>query len=124
MTIVHRPGEKHANADALSRLKRKCGSPDCADCNLDPTVNPIIGERLSDDESDDPISVTPIKHVTFATPEVAKVSLIMTRSKTRVHKENASSEEAENILADTTELRNAETILLSQTQIKCQKTMS
>ena len=42
---------QHGNADGLSRLRRKCGSETCPDCNIDPTGNPIIGERLSDEES-------------------------------------------------------------------------
>ena len=33
MEIEHRPGIKHANADALSRLiRRSCGRPDCPNC--------------------------------------------------------------------------------------------
>ncbi len=53
---------------------------DLGDCTLDPATDSIIGERLSDEELDDPASMTSIKQVTFATPEAARISAIMTHS--------------------------------------------
>ena len=32
--IVHRPGRFHNNADALSRITRRCPRPDCPECQL------------------------------------------------------------------------------------------
>ncbi len=94
MTIVHRKGEKHGNADALSRLKNKCDSDTCPDCTLDPAVTPIIGEQFSDDgssgdENEPHYSCKPKSHVTFASPEtsVGRVAVIMTRSRAAAAKQ-------------------------------------
>ncbi len=88
MTVKHRAGIKHGNADALSRLKQTCDSDTCPDCTLKPSQTPIIGEQFSSNDeessSSDEDSYTPKTHVTFATPEVASVRMVMTRSRSKV----------------------------------------
>ena len=32
--IQHRPGVQHLNADAMSRITRKCARPDCPECSV------------------------------------------------------------------------------------------
>ena len=66
-TIVHRKGENHCNADALSRnpvLRRmRCGRPECPECPSDTEVTPkcvrqaIEAENSSDIDDDHLVSV-------------------------------------------------------------------
>ena len=60
-SIVHRPGNLHANADALSRrpirTKRNCNRVDCSDCQLFPIKDKKVAKVLCTQEVIEPTEV-------------------------------------------------------------------
>ena len=76
MKVEHRPGKKHENADAMSRIKRRCKRPDCPDCTGKPEAELNDPGNVSGPECPEPPVTADedfIHYVVMKRPEPAEV---------------------------------------------------
>ena len=90
MEIEHRPGVKHTNADALSRLiRRPCGREDCPDCSGKQESGVLLQSSPGNAPPEDPDDPGYDSDAEYSWPPAEQVAAIQTRQQWRKEKELA-----------------------------------